>query len=73
MMTELLDAAVAKLSSLPAQEQDRIAEWLLQELPDQELWDRRFAESQDALRKLAAETRKERASGNTIELDPNKL
>ncbi len=37
-MTEMLDAAVAKLATLPDQEQDRIAQWLLQELPDEELW-----------------------------------
>ncbi len=51
----MLDAVVAKLAALPAQEQDRIAQWLLQELPDEELWDQRFAESQDALARLAAE------------------
>ncbi|MGH9619203.1 MAG: hypothetical protein ACRD45_05755 [Bryobacteraceae bacterium] len=72
-MTELLDAAVAKLSSMPPEEQDRIAEWLLQELPDEELWDKRFSESQDALGKLAAETRREHAFGNTTALDPDKL
>lgn len=69
----MLDAAVAKLATLPPEEQDRIARWLLQELPDEELWDRRFSETQDALSKLAAETRKERAAGNATELDPDKL
>ena len=73
MMTEMLDAAVAKLSALPPEEQDRIAQWLLQELPDEELWDKRFSESQDALRKLAAETRQVRAAGQATELDPDKL
>jgi len=72
-MTEMLDVAVAKLAALPTQEQDRIAKWLLDELPDEALWDKRFSESQDALSKLAAETRAERASGNTTELDPNSL
>jgi hypothetical protein len=73
VMTEMLDMAVAKLAALPPEEQDRIAQWLLQELPDAELWDRRFSETQDALRKLAAETRKERAAGNANELEPEKL
>lgn len=41
----MLDAAVAKLAALPPDEQDRIAQWLLQELPEDELWDRRSAES----------------------------
>jgi hypothetical protein len=72
-MTELLDVAVAKLAALPPAEQDRIAQWLLQELPDEELWDRRFSETQDALSKLAVETRKERVTGNATELEPDKL
>jgi hypothetical protein len=63
-MTEMLDAAVAKLAALPPEEQDRIAQWLLQELPDEELWDKRFSESQDALRKLVDETRQVRAAGH---------
>lgn len=45
----------------------------LQDLPDEALWDRQFSQSQEALSKLAAETRADRASGNTIELDPDKL
>jgi hypothetical protein len=56
-MTEMLDAAVSKLAALPPHEQDRIAQWLLQELPDEALWDRQFSGSQEALSKLAAETR----------------
>ena len=72
-MTEMLDAAVARLAALPPHEQDRIANWLLQELPDEELWDQRFAETQDLLGKLAAEARAERASGNVSPLDPDKL
>ncbi len=68
----MLDALVAKLAALPPQEQDRIAQWLLQELPDEALWDRQFSDSQKALSKLAAETRAERAVGNTTELDPAK-
>ena len=57
-MTRALDAAIAKLSELPAEEQDRIARWLLDELGDEELWARQFAASQDALGKLAAEARR---------------
>lgn len=72
-MTEMLDKAVAKLAALPPEEQDRIAQWLLQELPDEELWDRRFSETQDPLSKLAIETRQERAAGNATELEPDKL
>ena len=73
MMTEMLDVVVAKLAALPPQEQDRIAQWLLQELPDEELWDKSFSCSQDALAQLAAEARRDRAAGRTTELDPDKL
>ena len=72
-MTRALDAAIAKLSTLPADEQDRIAQWLLDELRDDEHWTRQFAGSQDALSRLAAEARSDRSAGRTTELDPDKL
>jgi hypothetical protein len=72
-MTRALDAAIAKLATLPADEQDRIAQWLLDELRDEEEWTRRFAGSQDGLRKLAAEARADRAAGRATELDPDSL
>jgi hypothetical protein len=72
-MTQALDAAIAKLEELAPEEQDRVARWLLDELQDDGEWSRRFAGSQDALRKLAAEARGDRAAGRSSELDPNKL
>ncbi len=72
-MTRALDTAIAKLSELPAEEQDRIARWLLDELEDEKQWARRFGTSQDALSKLAAEARADRAAGRATELDPDKL
>ncbi len=63
-MTRALDAAIAKLAGLPADEQDRIAQWLLDELRDDEHWARQFASSQDALSKLAAEARAGRSAGS---------
>ena len=72
-MTRALDVAIAKLSTLPADEQDRIAEWLLDELRDEEHWARQFSASQDTLGTLAAEARAERAAGRATELDPDKL
>ena len=72
-MTRALDAAIAKLAGLPPEEQDRIASWLLDELEDGGLWARQFASSQDALSKLAAEARADRAAGRATELDPDKL
>ncbi|MBV8819640.1 MAG: hypothetical protein JO022_14870 [Acidobacteriaceae bacterium] len=70
-MTEMLDAAVAKLAALSPQEQDRIAQWLLEEIPDEELWDRQFSSSQDVLGRLAVEARAERHAGTTTEVEPH--
>jgi hypothetical protein len=72
-VTRALDAAIAKLAELSAEEQDRVARWLLNELADEELWTRQFAASQDALGKLAAEARADRAAGRATELDPDRL
>ena len=72
-MTQALDTAIAKLATLPPDEQDRVARWLLDELRDEEHWARQFADSQDALSKLAAEARADHAAGRTTELDPEKL
>ena len=72
-MTRALEAAIAKLAGLPAEEQDRIARRLPDELEDEDRWARQFATSQEALSKLAAEARADRAAGRTTELDPDKL
>ena len=72
-MTRALETAIAKLASLPADEQDRIAQWLLEELRDEEHWERQFVASQDALSRLAGEARTERAAGKLTDLDPDKL
>lgn len=72
-MTRTLDAAVAKLATLPPDEQDRLGQWLLDELHDDEHWGRQFAASQDALSKLAAEARADVAAGRTTPLDPDKM
>ena len=72
-MTQALDAAIAKLVTLPPDEQDRVARWLLDELRDEEHWARQFSTSQEALSKLAGEARADRVAGRTTELDPEKM
>jgi hypothetical protein len=72
-MTRALNEAIAKLATLPTEEQDRIAAWLLNELRDDEQWTRQLGASTEALTKLAAEARADRAAGRTTELDPDKL
>ena len=72
-MTRTLDAVIAKLATLPPEEQDRVARWLLDELRDEEHWNNQFGASQNGLSKLAAEARADRAAGRTTALDPEKL
>jgi len=72
-MTQTLDAAIAKLASLPPEEQDRVGRWLLEELRDEERWAQQFGTSQQPLAKLAAEARQELAAGRATALDPEKL
>ena len=72
-MTQLLEAALAQLAKLSPDEQDRVGRWLLEELRDEELWDRQFSGSQDVLSRLAAEALSDRDAGRTTPLDPDKL
>lgn len=72
-MTRALNAAIEKLAALPADEQDLVARWLMEELKDEEHWGQQLAGSQDALAKLADEAVAEIAAGRAVELDPDKL
>ena len=72
-MTELLERAVAQVKQLPANEQDVIAAIILEELEDEARWQEKFARSQDALAKLAAEAMAEDQAGKTQELDVDAL
>lgn len=72
-MTKALDAVMARLSKLPADEQDRIAQWLADELVDEAHWDQQFAGSQDRLAKLADEALADHAAGRTTDLDPDSM
>jgi hypothetical protein len=70
-VTRTLEAALAKLSILSAEDQDRIGRWLLDELRDEEHWLGQFEISQDTLSDLAAEARADIAAGRTTPLDPD--
>jgi hypothetical protein len=72
-MTELLQKAFDQASSLPAEEQDRLAAWLLEELVDEQAWQKSFAGSPDALARLADEALAEYRAGGTQPLVPEKL
>lgn len=68
-MTQLLEKAVKRLSSLPESEQDALASQILSELDSEKRWDALFASSQDMLAEMAAEARAEDRAGKTTELD----
>lgn len=54
-MTTLLDKALREVTKLPPEEQDAIAAILLQEIASEQRWATAFANSQDALAKMAEE------------------
>jgi len=68
-MTELLEKAFAKASKLPKDEQDLIAQMLLDDLIGEEKWDKTFAASQDKLATLADEALAELKAGKTRKLE----
>jgi hypothetical protein len=68
-MTTALQQAFDKASALPPDRQEAIAAILLEEIADEDRWQQSFADSQDALSKLAAEALAEDAQGRTLDLD----
>jgi hypothetical protein len=50
-MTELLEQAIARLKTLPTDEQDAIATLILEELEEEQQWDESFDRSPDLLAK----------------------
>jgi tripartite-type tricarboxylate transporter receptor subunit TctC len=67
-MTELLEKAFAAAAKLPQDEQDRLAQMLLDDLAAEEKWDETFATSQDKLALLADEALIEYQSGRAKKL-----
>lgn len=73
MMTELLQQAFNAVSSLPDEEQDRLAGWLLEEVSSEGRWRRLFENSQETLESLANEALAEMRNGTATPLDPESL
>ena len=73
IVSRAFDTAIEKMSALPPEERDRIAQWLLGELQDEERWTQAFSSSQHALSKLADEALADIEAGKATELDPDKL
>lgn len=72
-MTLLLEKAFEEVSKLPKKEQNALAKWLLEELKTEQIWDKKFAESEDVLDKLTDEALDEYREGKTRNLETDKL
>lgn len=64
-MTELLEKAFAKVSELSEEEQNEIAGLILEEMADEQKWQKSFANSKIQLETLAEEALKEYELGKT--------
>ena len=72
-MTARLKQVFTEASKLSPKEQDVFADWVRAEIRSEKKWDRLFANSQEALSKLASEAIAEHRSGQTQELNPDQL
>ena len=72
-MNTLLEKAFAEAQKLPLDEQEALAQWILDELASEQRWMQAFERSQDALAKLADEALAEHRTGRTRPLNPDEL
>jgi hypothetical protein len=72
-MTTLLEQALAEVQKLPPEEQDMIAMLILEELADEARWTHAFAQSHDALTRLAEKVRADIRAGKTTEIGFDEL
>jgi hypothetical protein len=72
-MTKLLQKAIDAIEKLPAEEQDLLAARLLAELGEEDDFDRAIAASSSRLEKLARDALEEHRTGETEELDAERL
>jgi hypothetical protein len=64
-MTALLSKAMKRIELLPQEQQDEIAEWLLEDLDDELKWQETLAKPQAKLDKLARRALNESDAGQT--------
>ncbi len=73
MVTRDLEKAFGQASKLPADEQQQLAAWILEELKSERRWSRSLSTSRQELASLAEEALKEHVAGQSEELDPDRL
>jgi hypothetical protein len=72
-MTELLKKAFDVAAELSEDEQNKVAEWLLNELATDRQWEKQFSATGQTLARLAREALREHERGQTKILDPKVL
>ena len=73
MVTKRFEKVIDKVGKLPAEEQDALADWILEELADEKRWQKSFAASQDLLESMADKALQEHKEGKTRPLDLSEL
>jgi hypothetical protein len=68
-MTGLLEEALRRIETLPADRQDAVASEIIANLEDEEAWAQRLRSNPDILRSLASEAAEEHRLGLTRSLD----
>ena len=68
-MTAALQEAFEKAAALPPERQEALAAIVMEEIAAEDRWQHSFAQSQDALAKLAAEALDEDRQGRTLDMD----
>ena len=72
-MTRLMEQAIERLRTVPENEQDRLAQFLLSELEEDERWARSTSAHEDKLEGLVARVLADDAHGKCPELGPDDL
>jgi hypothetical protein len=72
-METLADKAIDKLRQLPPEEQEHIAQIVLDEIDSERRWNELFARKGKKLEALAGEAMREYEAGFAEDLDPDKL
>jgi aspartate/glutamate racemase len=72
-MTQLLQKALEEVYKLPSEEQNIIAQLILDELEDERLWEETFAASEEKLSRLADKVRQDIREGRTKPLGIDEL
>lgn len=72
-MTRLMEQAIERLRSIPESQQDRLAEFLLHELAEEERWAKSTQENGAKVRGLIDRVLADDAKGRCEPLDPERL